>query len=45
MNIVLIELILVVVVALGLGLWQLVDINRELRKSREEKQSRDHEPD
>lgn len=34
-NIVLIELIVVVVIALGLGFWQLWDVNRELRKDRE----------
>lgn len=29
------ELILVAVVALGLGFWQLRDVNRELRKERD----------
>ena len=35
-NIILIELIFVAVVALGIGLWQLWDVNRELRKHRDE---------
>lgn len=40
MNIAVLELILVMTVVLGLGLWQLWDVNRELRKDREtEKQS------
>jgi len=41
MNIVLIELIVVAVVALGLGLWQLWDVNRELRKDRDPERSND----
>lgn len=41
MNIVLIELIVVVVIALGLGFWQLWDVNRELRKDRERDDTRD----
>lgn len=41
MNIVLIELIVVVVIALGLGFWQLWDVNRELRKDRERNDTRD----
>lgn len=40
-NIVLIELIVVVVIALGLGFWQLWDVNRELRKDRERDDTRD----
>jgi len=35
MDIIVLELILVAVVALGLGFWQLYDVNRELRKDRE----------
>lgn len=34
MSIIVWELILVAVVGLGLGFWQLYDINRELRKGR-----------
>lgn len=42
MNIIVWELILVLVVALGLGFWQLYDINRELRKDRDKaKQAED----
>lgn len=36
MNIIIWELILVAVVALGLGGWQLYDVNRALRKHRDE---------
>jgi len=32
MNVIVLELILVVVVALGIGFWQLYDVNRELKK-------------
>ncbi|MEE4639692.1 MAG: hypothetical protein V2J42_13220 [Wenzhouxiangella sp.] len=32
MNIIWLELILVAVVALGLGFWQLYDVNKELKK-------------
>ncbi|MBY6204884.1 hypothetical protein [Halomonas denitrificans] len=35
MDLIFLELILVVVVALGLGLWQLWDVNRELKKDRD----------
>ena len=35
MDIIVLELILVAVVALGLGFWQLYDVNRELRKDRD----------
>jgi len=35
LNIIVIELIVVAVVALGLGFWQLYDVNRELRKHRD----------
>lgn len=44
MNIIVMELVLVLAVAVGLGVWQLVDINRELRKSRDKRKSRDHDP-
>lgn len=44
LNIVVVELIFVAVVALGLGLWQLWDVNRELRKDRERDESED-DPD
>jgi hypothetical protein len=39
LNIVIVELIVVGVVALGLGFWQLYDVNRELRKDRERNDS------
>ncbi len=42
MDLIFLELILVVVVALGLGLWQLWDINRELKKDREKARSDPH---
>lgn len=32
MNIIVLELILVLVVALGLGFWQLYDVNKALKK-------------
>jgi len=41
LNIVIVELIFVAVVALGLGLWQLWDVNRELRKDRDESKDDD----
>ena len=41
MNIVIIELIVVLGVALGIGFWQLYDVNRELRKDRKKQQRRD----
>lgn len=44
LNIVIVELIFVAVVALGLGLWQLWDVNRELRKDRERDEPED-DPD
>jgi len=41
LNIVIIELIVVLGVALGIGFWQLYDVNRELRKDREKQQRPD----
>ncbi len=38
MHIKMLELVLIVVVVLGLGFWQLFDINRELRKDRDKRQ-------
>lgn len=38
MNIIVLELLLVVVVAFGLGFWQLYDVNKELKKDREKAQ-------
>lgn len=38
MNIIVLELILVAVVALGLGFWQLYDVNKALKKDRPEPQ-------
>jgi len=35
LNIIVIELIVVLGVALGLGFWQLYDVSRELRKDKE----------
>jgi len=37
MNIIVLELILVLAVALGLGFWQLYDVNKALKKDRETK--------
>ena len=34
MNVILLELILVATVALGIGFWQLYDVNKELKKDR-----------
>lgn len=45
MNIIVIELIVVLGVALGLGIWQLIDVNRELRKPEGRQKSRKDEPD
>lgn len=45
MNIIIIELIVVLGVALGLGFWQLYDVNRELRKHRKDKKPGDDERD
>jgi uncharacterized membrane protein YidH (DUF202 family) len=45
LDIILIELIFVAVVALGIGIWQLVDVNRELRKHRDSESSRDESND
>lgn len=39
MSIKVLELVLVAGVALGLGFWQLYDVNRELRKDREKRDS------
>jgi hypothetical protein len=36
----LIELLMVTLVALGFGVWQLVSVNRELRKTRAENDAR-----
>ncbi len=36
MDIIVWELILVAVVGLGLGFWQLIDVNRELKKDAEQ---------
>jgi len=36
MNLALIELILVAVLALGFGIWQLYDVNKAIRKDRDE---------
>jgi len=36
MNIILLELILVLVVALGLGFWQLYDVNKALKNHRDD---------
>lgn len=44
MNIIVIELIVVLGVALGLGFWQLYDVNRELRKHDEDKHDDDQSP-
>lgn len=45
MNIAVLELILVMTVVLGLGLWQLWDVNRELRKDRETEEQPESERD
>lgn len=44
MNIKVFELVLVALVAFGLGFWQLYDINRELRKGKQ-KDKQAAEPD
>lgn len=41
MNIKLLELFLVLGVVLGLGLWQLYDVNKALKEEPEEKGSKD----
>ena len=35
MSIKVLELVLIVVVALGIGFWQLYDVNKELKKDRD----------
>mgnify|MGYP006288933263 FL=1 len=35
MSIKVLELVLIVVAALGIGFWQLYDVNKELKKDRE----------
>jgi hypothetical protein len=50
MDLILLELILVSTVALGIGFWQLHDVNKELKKSRDdssekERQSNDVDPE
>ncbi len=35
MSVKVLELVLIVVVALGIGFWQLYDVNKELKKDRE----------
>jgi len=40
MNPIILELIFVVTVALGLGFWQLYDVNKEIKKD-----ARDHQGD
>lgn len=44
-HIILIELIFVAVVTLGIGLWQLWDVNRQLGKDRDDKASADDAED
>lgn len=44
MSIIVLELILVAAVALGLGAWQLYDVNRALRAHREEDESSEAAP-
>lgn len=41
MNIKVLELVLVVVAALGIGFWQLYDVNKELKKDRERDSGRE----
>jgi uncharacterized membrane protein YidH (DUF202 family) len=43
MNIIVVELVVVAVVALGLGFWQLYDVNRELRRDRDRDDGSDAE--
>jgi hypothetical protein len=45
MNIKVLELVLVVVAALGIGFWQLYDVNTELKKDRERDSGRDSDDD
>ena len=42
MSIKVFELVLIVVAALGIGFWQLYDVNKELKKDRER---RDDDPE
>lgn len=35
MNVKILELVLIVVVAFGIGFWQLYDVNKELKKDRD----------
>jgi hypothetical protein len=45
MDLILIELILVSTIALGIGFWQLYDVNKELKKSREESPEKHRQSD
>ena len=45
MNIIVIELIVVLGVALGLGFWQLYDVSRELRKDKEKSDNQESPED
>lgn len=40
MNIIILEFILVAVVALGLGFWQLYDVNKALKQDREKSRAK-----
>lgn len=44
MDIIWLELILVAVVALGLGFWQLYDVNKEIKKDREQNRDANEHP-
>jgi len=44
-NLIVIELLVVLGAALGIGIWQLRDVNRELRKHRDEPSQADDERD
>jgi len=44
-DLIVVELLVVLGVALGIGLWQLRDINRELRKDRDKPSQADDEQD
>jgi len=43
MDLILIELILVSTIALGIGFWQLHDVNKELKKTRDEASENDRQ--
>jgi hypothetical protein len=45
MDLILLELLLVLTVALGLGFWQLYDVNKEIEKDRQKEEQKDDQGD